>query len=587
MKRTFSRAVSVVVLATVIVGYGGLSVVTFAAEESGESPFVLNGWQLHDYNMPKLREAIEKAPHYGVNFLILSHDIFRTVEGFLASGDDFDPDEVRKMPSLDKLYSGSHTKPHPLWQRNVQELGTLADREGLDWYLWIHELDDLPPRFIEGGRANLDDPDLLTFLDRRYEKLLEVLPGAAGFVLTFHESNYKIFRDSEVRSKLNRSDRIYLLTKLIYDVAHRHDKKLILRNFLYEPMEMEMFSQAIERLPDDLIIMSKTTFHEFDPFYPPDSMHGKVGRKAQIIEIDLGVEKALSNQGAYAQTEYIRRFANRARKRGLAGMVGRCRLKWDHSFKDPHEINQYAFSRFMRDPDLSVDTVLEDWARRRYPNAPQAARHIASAMKRTQFINHNGRYHLGCWLTKSIGEQWGNYRYYFGHLLQRARSKWSGDPEDKAIEDKLYNPDIETYNKLVAEKEEVLRQVRESMSDLDLAGIYLTAEQIEPLREDFHFLEDATRLELEWARAYFAQRLYMGEPREEYRVMVENALRNLESIERTPGVTYGLNLDTGRRYNIDAFVLEMRWRMKNRSRARDEDESILKRVRHKIDVQAN
>lgn len=69
--------------------------------------------------------------------------------------------------------------------------------------------------------------------------------------------------------------------------------------------------------------------------------------------------------------------------------------------------------------------------------------------------------------------------------------------------------------------------------------------------------------------------------------MVENALRNLESIERTPGVTYGLNLDTGRRYNIDAFVLEMRWRMKNRSRARDEDESILEWVRHKIDVQAN
>ncbi len=35
---------------------------------------------------------------------------------------------------------------------------------------------------------------------------------------------------------------------------------------------------------------------------------------------------------------------------------------------------------------------------------------------------------------------------------------------------------------------------------------------------------------------------------------------------------------------IDSFILEMRWRMKNRSRAIDEDRRIIERVKLKTDV---
>src|ERR1044072_1361369 len=54
------------------------------------APFQLNGWQFHDYNMPKLEEAVRRAPEYGVNFLIFSHGFFWSTEGFLASSDDLD-----------------------------------------------------------------------------------------------------------------------------------------------------------------------------------------------------------------------------------------------------------------------------------------------------------------------------------------------------------------------------------------------------------------------------------------------------------------------------------------------------------------
>jgi hypothetical protein len=171
--------------------------------------------------------------------------------------------------------------------------------------------------------------------------------------------------------------------------------------------------------------------------------------------------------------------------------------------------------------------------------------------------------------------------------MERARSKWSNDPADRELEQKLYHPDDETYRKLVAEKDEVIAQVAAAFADLDKAAAFASAEQLAPLREDFRFLEDAALLQREWIRAYFSMRRFMDNPRAEYRVEVEDALKKLEAQESKPGMNYGRNTATGRRYSIDRFVLEMRWRIANRDRARAEDERILEDVRRRLDVENN
>jgi len=147
------------------------------------------------------------------------------------------------------------------------------------------------------------------------------------------------------------------------------------------------------------------------------------------------------------------------------------------------------------------------------------------------------------------------------------------------LEEKLYHPDAETFHKLIAEKDEVIAQARGGQGDLRQAARYCTPEQLAPLEEDFRFLLDAALLQREWVRAYFAQRMFMDKPSEQSRLIVEDALARMEQLERTPGITYGLDVNTGRRYHIDAFVLEMRWRMANRTRALKEDEQILKDAR--------
>ena len=539
------------------------------------APFTMNGWLFHDYALPKIAEAIERAPDYGVNFFIFSHEFFRSVEGFLASTDDADP---KNPPAWTKeLYTPEYFRIVPGWQSDLRRMGDLANAKGIPFYLWVHEFDDVPKRFLKDGRLDMDDPALFPYLEQRYERLLAAVPNTAGLVLTLHESDWRVFRNDRVASKDDVPERIRRVAQFLRDLLLRHHKQLILRNFFYEPVEMEAFRQALGRLPDDIIVMSKDTTHEFHPFYPWDPLHGQVGKKRQIIEIDLGVEKAWSNHGAYAQTDYIRRVAVRARETHLTGMVGRARLSGAQPFEDSHEVNLYAFSRYMQNPDLPVDTVLQDWAARRYPAA--AVPPIAAAMKRTEFINHHGRWHLEYWFTKNIGPEWGDYPYYYSRVVARSRYKWTHDPADQALEEKLYHPDAETVRKLVAEKDEVVAQVQAALEDLEKSRPDLTSAQFAPLREDFSFLQDAALLQREWVRAYFALRQFMDRPAPEFRAIVWDALAKLEQYERTPGVSYGRSAATGRRYNIDAFVLEMRWRMANRNRAITEDEHILEQAR--------
>jgi hypothetical protein len=542
--------------------------------------FSMNGWQFHDYNMPKLEEAVRRAPEYGVNFLIFSHELFRSVEGFLASDDHVTPGNPPAQ--VRELQTGEHFRIIPGWKSDLRRIGELATSKGIPFYLWVHEFDDLPRRFLKKGRVDMDDPELFRYLERRYERLLAAVPGTAGFVLTLHESDLRVFRNSHVSTRAEVPERIRKVSRLLYDVLKRHKKQLIVRNFFYEPQEMEYFREGIAALPDDVIVMSKDTAHEFHPFYPWDGLHGQVGKKRQIIEIDLGVEKAWDWRGAYAQTDFIRRVALRARETRQAGLVGRARLFWDQPFADSHEVNLYAFARFLYDPDQSVDAVLRGWAARRWP--ARAVPGIVAAYKRSEAINHLGRWHLGYWLTKEIGREWHDYPYVYSRVLQRSRYKWTKSPADRALEEKLYHPDEETFRRVVGEKDQVIAQVRAAQADLRQAARHLTAAQLAPLQEDFRFLLDAALLQREWVRAYFGLRRFLDQPTAANRQIVEEALTKLEQHERTPGLTYGLNLETGRRYNIDGFVREVRKRLADRPAALVEDAKILEITRRAGDV---
>jgi hypothetical protein len=110
---------------------------------------------------------------------------------------------------------------------------------------------------------------------------------------------------------------------------------------------------------------------------------------------------------------------------------------------------------------------------------------------------------------------------------------------------------------------------------------------VEPLREGFRYLLDAAELQREWTRAFFAMRMWMNKPTADSEIVVRDALEKLEGMDQRPQVLYGRTAASGHRYNIDKFVLEMRWRLANRARALEEDARILEHTRSLSKVDTN
>ena len=139
----------------------------------------------------------------------------------------------------------------------------------------------------------------------------------------------------------------------------------------------------------------------------------------------------------------------------------------------------------------------------------------------------------------------------------------------------------------MGEKDQVLEQIRAGTADIQMAARYLTPEQIRPFQEGFRYLQDAAELQKQWTRAFFAQRMWMNKPTADTEMVVRDALAKLEALDQSPTASWGRNPQTAHRYNIDRFVLEMRWRLANRSRALAEDARLLDDTKRLMDVAVN
>ncbi|MDQ3623835.1 MAG: hypothetical protein M3463_15315, partial [Verrucomicrobiota bacterium] len=123
----------------------------------------------------------------------------------------------------------------------MRKIAAMASERKISFYIWLHEFNDMPRRFLKDNVLQMDDPGLFPFLENRYTRLLKVLPDTAGFVITLNEVDYRVFRQSQVASSADVPERIYRILKFFYDFLQRHHKQLIVRNFFYEPLEMEYF----------------------------------------------------------------------------------------------------------------------------------------------------------------------------------------------------------------------------------------------------------------------------------------------------------------------------------------------------------
>jgi len=111
----------------------------------------------------------------------------------------------------------------------------------------------------------------------------------------------------------------------------------------------------------------------------------------------------------------------------------------------------------------------------------QAAKYVIRALYDSEVIIKKTLYHLEFWITnKSVLPK---FSYADGHISSRTIAKWNPDePRYKEMEILLNHPNVEIYEKLLAEKDEAITMILTSMIHLEEGKPYLRPDDYSDLR---------------------------------------------------------------------------------------------------------
>ena len=183
-------------------------------------------------------DALKRAPEYCINTVVYSHRMIKDVPELF--------DDPKRAGILTMLADEAHKYDLKVW-------------------LWLHELEGVPDRFMADGRVLMDKKGFWDWLVARYERLFTEYPIFDGIMLTFHETRYKIFNDYQVQSSLSKPKRFTRLINPIDNVCKKYDKDFVVRAFFYEPEQLQWFSDGLKVVHSQVMLQTKCMPHAWDP----------------------------------------------------------------------------------------------------------------------------------------------------------------------------------------------------------------------------------------------------------------------------------------------------------------------------------
>lgn len=446
-------------------------------------------WQFHDYNWDYISKAIPMAARAGMNRIQLSHNIIMDAE--------------------------------ELWEREGQEARLkfvrdsvdLAHKNGLKVDIWTHELSGVPKEFMDADGKCVLSPRLWSWVEQKYEKLFDLVPGLDGVVLTFCEVDIPVYDDEKVACEQPQMQRIARLGEVVAGVCERNGAAIIIRTFVHEPQQLAWIGEAVQVLGETLkdkknaVVMTKCVPHDWHPYYPYDPLLGKSAGLPQIVEIDLGDEYSGLSWVPHCQVDYVRRCLKYAREKGVIGAVARVERLKDHALGTPNEVNIHAYSRLVRDSSISNAALWSEWAEAKYGAA--AAPGVVRALERTFDINNMTFFPLQAWVMDH--SKIGNWEYAKKHVVTYERysvRRWIPSPYYERIYDDLCMPHWDTLTKIEHEKALARALLAKSEADLDAVRSSLEPKLYAELRDYFDRLGWVLNIFEKYQLALFASMRY-------------------------------------------------------------------------------
>jgi hypothetical protein len=334
-------------------------------------------------------------------------------------------------------------------------------------------------------------------------------------------------------------DRFAKMISTIYNVCEEFNKDLIVRTFLYEPVELEWVKQGLLKSDHNVIVQSKCVPHDWDPYYPHNPLIGAFPENRQIVEFDCSSEFTGKNRIPYTSPEYFEfRWRHGLNQKEVVGYNARLDHGGFDALYTQNEINLYMLYRLTEDPGITAAEIWNEWIKLRYNS--ESISTLKEALAPSFEIVNKSFFPLQFWITNH--SKLPKFKYADGHISSRTIAKWKPDqPIYKELEDRLNHPDPDLLEMILAEKDSAISLAEESLQAFQNAKPYLTNAQYDDLYWRLFLMHRTAIIWKLHAEAFFGYKvLYEGHqvPGLEARVRraISSLYREAEVSEKNPKI---------------------------------------------------
>lgn len=351
---------------------------------AGSHQFALRALEIHSayiWDFSWVRRALDLAQRHGLNALVLhQNDIVDRVvyPGALFEASRAARNVFERYAEIHRsLYTYTPLRRSEVYQHRdyIKRVIDVAGRAGIAVYFENKELcfpavaAELNPQVFKRGALCPSEPFWWDLTTSKYRELLEDLPDLAGVIVSpgTRESHLSITSHRcpcEACAEMTAAHWYGELLSAMYEPLSLAGKRLVIRDFVFDKRAHDELARTVAGMPADVAISFKNTPHDYYPTFPDNPRIGTVGSREQWIEFDCMGQYFGWGIAPAIMIEDMRKRLQRARDRGVGGIM--LRTDWEslnsHSaFHTPNLINLYAGATLSRDIEADAAGIYRTW----------------------------------------------------------------------------------------------------------------------------------------------------------------------------------------------------------------------------------
>lgn len=351
----------------------------------------------------------------------------------------------------------------------INEACQKAKKCAVKTYMWHHELylpadfKNVYPEILNSyGDIEVSHPLIEDFLRNKIADFFRTYPDMDGIILTLHETSVPLLKLKN--QKLDKIERVKLVTQILYSACTSLGKELIVRPFASIEEDYDMMTKAYASISKDLMIMDKWTQFDWSLTMPSNRFFNKIKKNPLFVEADIFGEFFGKGRLPLMLDAHIREKFEYCKAFSPAGYVARIDRNGQTPFGDVNEVNLDITEAYLsgKNPDVAADNFFKN----KYPNA---AEEIKLLMKKTEEILSKTIYIKGYLFSQlSIFPDINHCKnHYYFEMMRRNPSidsnefyipqDWNNPSVRSILEEKAEAKDAaeELYAKLISLKDKI------------------------------------------------------------------------------------------------------------------------------------